>query len=205
VATVLIVEDQAQILVLVQSFLEEQGHRTLSAATPYDALAILTGSEAVDALFVDIILNRDMQAGIELAKRAIELKPGLKVVYSTGLTLTDNMKTLLVYRASQELPPQACDFHPDALDLMRAISPRTFFKWGLRDREPLQQYSRGRVTMLGDAAHPMTPFLGQGACVAIEDAMVLGRAFARKIVAAFRVYPQWATAGLGEAGVQSRQ
>ena len=32
--------------------------------------------------------------------------------------------------------------------------------------------------MLGDAAHPMTPFLGQGACVAIEDAMVLGRAFA---------------------------
>jgi 2-polyprenyl-6-methoxyphenol hydroxylase-like FAD-dependent oxidoreductase len=58
--------------------------------------------------------------------------------------------------------------------------------------------------MLGDAAHPMTPFLGQGACVAIEDAMVLGRAFARKIVAAFRVYPQ-ATAGLGEAGVQSRR
>lgn len=32
--------------------------------------------------------------------------------------------------------------------------------------------------MLGDAAHPMTPFLGQGACIAIEDAMVLGRAFA---------------------------
>jgi salicylate hydroxylase len=70
------------------------------------------------------------------------------------------------------------DFHPDALDLMHAIIPGTLFKWGLRDREPLQQYSNGRVTMLGDAAHPMTPFLGQGACVAIEDAMVLGRAFA---------------------------
>jgi CheY-like chemotaxis protein len=171
-ATVLIVEDQAQILALAQSLLEEEGYKTLIAPSAEDALVILAGSEPVDALFVDIILNRDMQAGIELAKRAIELKPGLKVVYSTGLTLTDNMKTLLVYRASQELPPQACDFHPDALDLMRAISPRTFFKWGLRDREPLQQYSRGRVTMLGDAAHPMTPFLGQGACVAIEDAMV---------------------------------
>lgn len=70
------------------------------------------------------------------------------------------------------------DFHPDALQLIRAISPGTLFKWGLRDREPLQQYSKGRVTMLGDAAHPMTPFLGQGACIAIEDAMVLGRAFA---------------------------
>jgi len=70
------------------------------------------------------------------------------------------------------------DFHPDALELIRAIPPGALFKWGLRDREPLQQYSKGRVTMLGDAAHPMTPFLGQGACIAIEDAMVLGRAFA---------------------------
>jgi len=64
------------------------------------------------------------------------------------------------------------------------------FKWGLRDREPLQQYSKGRVTMLGDAAHPMTPFLGQGACIAIEDAMVLGRAFAAASTfeEAFRIY-----------------
>jgi salicylate hydroxylase len=70
------------------------------------------------------------------------------------------------------------DFHPDALELIRAIPPGTLYKWGLRDREPLQQYSKGRVAMLGDAAHPMTPFLGQGACMAIEDAMVLGRALA---------------------------
>lgn len=39
-------------------------------------------------------------------------------------------------------------------------------------------WTRGRVTMLGDAAHPMTPYLGQGACMAIEDGMILGRAFA---------------------------
>jgi salicylate hydroxylase len=70
------------------------------------------------------------------------------------------------------------DFHQDVLDLIRAVAPGTLFKWGLRDREPLQQYTKGRVTVLGDAAHPMTPFLGQGACIAIEDAMVLGRAFA---------------------------
>lgn len=70
------------------------------------------------------------------------------------------------------------DLYPPALQLIRAISPGSLFKWGLRDREPLQTYSRGLVTTLGDAAHPMSPFLGQGACMAIEDAMVLGRAFA---------------------------
>lgn len=70
------------------------------------------------------------------------------------------------------------DLYSPALQLIRGISPGSLFKWGLRDREPLEQYSKGRVTMLGDAAHPMTPFLGQGACIAIEDAMVLGRAFA---------------------------
>ncbi|MGC1678223.1 MAG: FAD-dependent monooxygenase [Candidatus Binataceae bacterium] len=82
------------------------------------------------------------------------------------------------------------DFHPDVLDLMSAISPGTLFKWGLRDREPLARYTKGRVSMLGDAAHPMTPFLGQGACMAIEDAMILGRAFAaaRTFDEAFAIY-----------------
>ena len=82
------------------------------------------------------------------------------------------------------------DLYPPALQLIRAIAPGTLFKWGLRDREPLQQYCKGRVAMLGDAAHPMTPFLGQGACIAIEDAMVLGRAFAAAstFAEAFAIY-----------------
>ena len=95
-ATVLIVEDQEEILTLAQSFLEEQGHKTVLAATADEALAILTGSEVVDALFVDIILNGDTQAGLELAKRAVELEPRLKLVYSTGLFVTDEMKALFV-------------------------------------------------------------------------------------------------------------
>jgi salicylate hydroxylase len=82
------------------------------------------------------------------------------------------------------------DIYPGALHLIRSISRGTLFKWGLRDREPLQQYTKGRVTMLGDAAHPMTPFLGQGACMAIEDAMVLGRAFdaSNSFEEAFSIY-----------------
>ncbi len=70
------------------------------------------------------------------------------------------------------------DFAPDLLQLIRNIPEGELFKWGLRDRAPLDTWTVGRVAMLGDAAHPMTPFLGQGACMAIEDGLVLGRAFA---------------------------
>ncbi|MGI9476706.1 MAG: FAD-dependent monooxygenase [Hyphomicrobiaceae bacterium] len=69
------------------------------------------------------------------------------------------------------------DFAPQLVALIHSIPAGALFKWGLRDREPLKTWIAGRVAMLGDAAHPMTPFLGQGACIAIEDALVLGRAF----------------------------
>ncbi len=49
----------------------------------------------------------------------------------------------------------------------------TPFRWALFDRPPLPAWTRGRVTLLGDAAHPMLPFLAQGAAMAIEDAAVL--------------------------------
>jgi salicylate hydroxylase len=49
----------------------------------------------------------------------------------------------------------------------------TTFRWGLYDRDPLPRWTRGRLTLLGDAAHPMLPHMGQGANQAIEDAMAL--------------------------------
>ncbi len=81
-------------------------------------------------------------------------------------------------------------YEPDLLSLIHAIPEGEVFKWGLRDREPLANWTVGRVTMLGDAAHPMTPFLGQGACLAIEDGLVLGRAFAAstRVVEALQRY-----------------
>ena len=48
-------------------------------------------------------------------------------------------------------------------------------KSALYERDPLPQWSKGRVTLLGDACHPMLPFMAQGAGMAIEDAIVLGR------------------------------
>ncbi len=53
-----------------------------------------------------------------------------------------------------------------------------WYKWALYDRDPIPRWTRGRVTVLGDAAHPMLPYLGQGACQAIEDGCVLAAALA---------------------------
>ena len=47
------------------------------------------------------------------------------------------------------------------------------YRWGLFDREPMKRWTSGRVTLLGDAAHPMLPFLAQGAAMCLEDAIVL--------------------------------
>lgn len=68
------------------------------------------------------------------------------------------------------------DFHPDARALLDACD--STLKSALYEREPLQRWSVGTVTLLGDACHPMLPFMAQGAGMAIEDAVVLGRALA---------------------------
>jgi salicylate hydroxylase len=47
------------------------------------------------------------------------------------------------------------------------------FQWGMYDRAPLSRWTNGRLTLLGDAAHPMLPHLGQGVNQAIEDAVTL--------------------------------
>jgi 2-polyprenyl-6-methoxyphenol hydroxylase-like FAD-dependent oxidoreductase len=63
-------------------------------------------------------------------------------------------------------------------------------KTDLWHRNPIRGWSRGRVTLLGDAAHPMTPNMGQGACMAIEDALVLSRCLQRypDVVTALKRY-----------------
>lgn len=64
-------------------------------------------------------------------------------------------------------------WHEDIQTLLTQADESTLFKWGLFDRPPMDRWSQGRVTLLGDACHPTLPFMAQGAAMAIEDAVIL--------------------------------
>jgi salicylate hydroxylase len=69
--------------------------------------------------------------------------------------------------------------------------PKSWKRWATADREPIGQWSFGRATLLGDAAHPTTQYLAQGACMALEDAVTLGEALrvrGNDFIAAFDLY-----------------
>lgn len=64
-------------------------------------------------------------------------------------------------------------FHPQVQSVLAAVD--TIYKWAIYVRDPLPQWSEGSVALLGDACHPMTPYMGQGAAMSMEDAVVLAR------------------------------
>jgi len=74
--------------------------------------------------------------------------------------------------------------------LLRATDDATIFRRDIVDRDPVEAWGEGRMTLLGDAAHPITPNLGQGAAQAIEDAVVLAECLrdADDLSAALRLY-----------------
>jgi salicylate hydroxylase len=67
------------------------------------------------------------------------------------------------------------DWCDDVVSIIRATPQGRCLRWALHSRQPLEGWVKGRIALLGDAAHPMTPFYGMGAGMAIEDAMVLAR------------------------------
>ena len=69
--------------------------------------------------------------------------------------------------------------------------PKSWRRWATADRDPIGQWSYGRVTLLGDAAHPTTQYMAQGGCMAMEDAVTLGEALRvtnKDWVSAFDLY-----------------
>jgi salicylate hydroxylase len=77
------------------------------------------------------------------------------------------------YGDPQELYSKFEQARPEVRELLDLIE--SWRMWVLCDREPVANWSSGRVTLLGDAAHPTLQYLAQGGCMAIEDAVVLAR------------------------------
>jgi salicylate hydroxylase len=94
-----------------------------------------------------------------------------------------------VYGDAAELRERFAGEHPDVLAMLAKIE--SWRMWVLCDREPIRDWSRGRATLLGDAAHPMLQYLAQGACMATEDAVCLAARVAANgddVATAFKEY-----------------
>ncbi|MFZ2389062.1 MAG: 3-hydroxybenzoate 6-monooxygenase [Polaromonas sp.] len=86
--------------------------------------------------------------------------------------------------------------------------PKTWKRWATADREPIGQWSFGRVTLLGDAAHPTTQYLAQGACMAMEDGVTLGEALRvnnNDFIKAFDLYQRSRVARTARIVLSSRE
>jgi len=110
--------------------------------------------------------------------------------------------------STEELLGAYQGWHENLIRLFEQTDPEQTFKWGLFDHDPMPQWSRGRATLLGDAAHPMLPFLSQGAAMAIEDGYVLAEALAHfegDIPAALNAYENERRPRTSEVQLQARE
>ena len=95
-AVVLVVEDDVFIREIAEMMIQDWGHQTLSASDIDEALLLLRSPQQIDALFTDIYLKDAILGGCDLAIQAIALRPGLRVLYTTGNTITEKMTALLI-------------------------------------------------------------------------------------------------------------
>lgn len=168
--------------------------------------------------FRAIVPADKLPSDIELRGRCVYIGPD-RMFMHYGLRRNSFMNVIAIARQRewqaehwaiqgeiQELSRLYNDFHPRVLAIIGSINHEALFKWGLYDREPLPRWTVGRVSLLGDAAHPFTPFLGQGACMAIEDGTVLGRCFAEcsNPTEALRLYESARKVRANTAQVRSR-
>jgi len=98
-------------------------------------------------------------------------------------------------------------WHEPIHALISATEESAILRNDIQDRDPLPSWGSGRVTLLGDAAHPMTPNFGQGGCQAIEDALVLARMLRTHsdVPAALRSYEAERIARTSPIVLRSRQ
>ncbi|HTP93672.1 MAG TPA: response regulator [Xanthobacteraceae bacterium] len=99
-ARIFIIEDEAQVLTLAESVLQEAGHDTISASTVAEAQAIVHSVEEFDLVFTDIGLADQLEGGITVGQAVEQARSGTPVVYTSGRALTDGMQSLFSERSA---------------------------------------------------------------------------------------------------------
>ena len=95
-ASVLIVEDEAVVLILTDSIVRHAGYETLTACTLMEATSIIESDVPLHLVFTDLTLQEDHDAGIAIGKLVEEKRPGVPVLYTSGREPTDGLKSLFV-------------------------------------------------------------------------------------------------------------
>jgi salicylate hydroxylase len=124
--------------------------------------------------------TRALPPGIHISDKRLfmryPVRGGSLLNYAAFVNLDGwNQEGWAIRSSIAELASHYADAEPHVLAMIHATPEDQLFKWALHARDPLDTWVVGRATLLGDAAHAMLPFMGQGAATAIEDAMVLAR------------------------------
>src|SRR5665213_1645487 len=93
-AVILVVEDDVFIRQMAETMILDWGHQILSACDVPEALAHLQSPSHIDALFTDVYLKAEVHGGCDVARRAILLRPGLRILYTTANRVTDKLHAL---------------------------------------------------------------------------------------------------------------
>jgi len=93
-AVILVVEDDVFIREVAEMMICDWGHQILSACDVEGALLHLRSLQSIDALFTDIYLKADVHGGCDLAHEAIRLRPALRVLYTTGNRVTQELQAM---------------------------------------------------------------------------------------------------------------
>jgi CheY-like chemotaxis protein len=106
---VLVVEDEAMVLVLAESVIQSAGYETISAASLSEAEALVSSPDShLDLVFTDISLGDDTEGGVQIGRLVRKQRPAMPVLYTSGRNLTDGLKEMLVER-SEFLPKPYTD------------------------------------------------------------------------------------------------
>ncbi|MBV8883824.1 MAG: FAD-dependent monooxygenase [Chroococcidiopsidaceae cyanobacterium CP_BM_RX_35] len=115
---------------------------------------------------------------------------GLGKMYWYAAAIAPEAQADAAVGRQQELVTMYQDWFPSILELITATDEGNILTTDLYDRPPKQPWSKQNITLLGDAAHPMLPTMGQGACTALEDAYVVAKCLKQQVdpKAAFQKY-----------------